>query len=143
MEEIKMNISARNQLKGKVSVISKGAVSGIVTVDIGVGKVSATISMEAIESLGMEVGKEATAIVKATEVLIALETSTISARNQLEGSVISIEKGVVNSVVKLDIGNGITVTSIISNAAVLDLGLEVGSKAAAIVKATTVMIGCE
>lgn len=69
-----MKISARNQLKGKVVNISKGAVNAIVTIDIGGGnKISATISLASVEKLGIEVGKEAYAIVKATSVMVGID----------------------------------------------------------------------
>ena len=69
-----MKISARNQFKGKILDIQKGAVNGIVKIDIGGGNVmSATISMNAIEELGLEVGKEAYAIVKATSVMVGVD----------------------------------------------------------------------
>lgn len=69
-----MQISARNQLKGKVVEIKKGAVNAIVVLDIGGGnKVSATISLDAVNELGLVEGKEAYAIVKATSVMIGIE----------------------------------------------------------------------
>jgi molybdopterin-binding protein len=69
-----MKISARNQFKGKVVSIEEGAVNGIVTIDIGGGnQVSATISMGSIKSLGLEVGKEAYAVIKATSVMVAID----------------------------------------------------------------------
>ena len=69
-----MKISARNQFKGTVVDIQEGAVNGIVKIDIGGGNVmSATISMNAIRELGLEVGKEAYAIVKATSVMVGVD----------------------------------------------------------------------
>ena len=69
-----MKISARNQFKGKVIDIQEGAVNGIVKIDIGGGNgMSATISMNAIRELGLEVGKEAYAIVKATSVMVGVD----------------------------------------------------------------------
>ena len=69
-----MKISARNQFKGTIVDIQDGAVNGIVKIDIGGGNVmSSTISMSAIEELGLEVGKEAYAVVKATSVMVAVE----------------------------------------------------------------------
>ena len=62
-----MKLSARNQFKGTVIAIDEGAVNGIVKIDIGGGNVmSATISMAAIRELGLAVGKEAYAVVKAS-----------------------------------------------------------------------------
>ena len=69
-----MKLSARNQFKGKVVDIQEGAVNGIVKIDIGGGNVmSATISMNAIKELGLAVGKEAYAAVKATSVLVGID----------------------------------------------------------------------
>ena len=69
-----MKLSARNQLKGTVGGIQEGAVNGIVKIDIGGGNVmSATISMNAIRELGLEVGKEAWAVVKATSVMVGVD----------------------------------------------------------------------
>ena len=69
-----MKISARNQFKGTVVEIKEGAVNGIVSIDIGGGNVvSATISMAAVKDLGLEVGKDAYAIVKATSVMVGID----------------------------------------------------------------------
>ena len=69
-----MKLSARNQFKGKIVDIQEGAVNGIVKIDIGGGNVmSATISMNAIRELGLEVGKEAYAVVKATSVMVGID----------------------------------------------------------------------
>ena len=69
-----MKLSARNQFKGKVVDIQEGAVNGIVKIDIGGGNVmSATISMAAIKELGLAVGKEAYAVVKATSVMVGVD----------------------------------------------------------------------
>ncbi|MBQ8238054.1 MAG: TOBE domain-containing protein [Oscillospiraceae bacterium] len=69
-----MKISARNQFKGTVLEIISGAVNGIVKIDIGGGNVmSATISMGAIEELGLKIGGEAYAVVKATSVMVAVD----------------------------------------------------------------------
>ncbi len=69
-----MRLSARNQLKGKIVAIEKGAVNGIVKLDIGGGNVvSATISMDSINELGLAVGGKAVAIIKATSVMIGVE----------------------------------------------------------------------
>ncbi|RDU59701.1 TOBE domain-containing protein [Helicobacter marmotae] len=69
-----MKISARNQIKGKIIAIQKGAVNAIIKLDIGGGNIiSATISLESIDELGLEVGKSAYAIIKATSVMVGVE----------------------------------------------------------------------
>ena len=73
-KESKMKISARNQLKGKVVSIQKGSVNAIVEIDIGGGNViTSTISLESLQALQLEVGKEAYAIIKATSVMVGVE----------------------------------------------------------------------
>ncbi len=67
----------------------------------------------------------------------------LSARNQLKGTVTSIQEGAVNAIVKIDIGGGNVISSTISMAAVQDLGLEVGKPAYAVIKATSVMVGVD
>ena len=69
-----MKLSARNQLKGTIVAIQEGAVNGIVKLDIGGGNIiSSTISMNAIQELGLAVCKEAYAVVKATSVMIGID----------------------------------------------------------------------
>ena len=139
-----MKLSARNQLAGTVSKITEGAVNGIVTIDVKGTPVSATISMSAIRELGLEPGKKAYAIIKATEVLVGKgEHLPLSARNQIPGTVSAVTKGAVNSIVKLSVLDGETITATISNAAVEELGLAEGAQALAVIKATSVLVGID
>lgn len=69
-----MKLSARNQLAGKVVSIKEGAVYGIVVLDIGGGnQISSTISMDSIRELGLQVGSDAYAVIKATSVMIGID----------------------------------------------------------------------
>lgn len=99
--------------------------------------------MESIRELGLVPGKEATAVVKATDVMMALDFVKISARNQIKGTVVSVKDGTVNSIVKLDTAGGIGITSTISMEAVKELGLVPGKEAVAVIKATNVMISAD
>jgi molybdopterin-binding protein len=66
-----MKISARNQLKGKVTAVKQGATTSHVEIDIGAGKVvMASITNEAVADLGIKVGDEVWAIIKASEVMV-------------------------------------------------------------------------
>ncbi|WP_297209232.1 TOBE domain-containing protein [uncultured Flavonifractor sp.] len=67
----------------------------------------------------------------------------LSARNQLKGTVVSVEEGAVNGIVKLDIGGGNVITSTISMASIRELGLKVGCTAYAVIKATSVMMAVD
>lgn len=66
-----MKLSARNQFAGKVVEIKEGAVNATVKIEIAKDTViSSTISMEAVKELGLSVGSDATAVIKATSVMI-------------------------------------------------------------------------
>ena len=65
----------------------------------------------------------------------------ISARNQVKGKVTAVTKGQTTGHVMIDIGNGVSIMSSITNEAIDDLDLAVGNEAAAIIKASDVMVG--
>jgi len=65
----------------------------------------------------------------------------LSARNQLKGKIVEVKKGATTSHVRIDIGNGIVITSAVTNEAVADLNLKTGDEAWAVIKASDVMIG--
>jgi molybdate transport system regulatory protein len=65
----------------------------------------------------------------------------LSARNQLKGKIVSVEKGVITAKVKMEINVPATVTAVITKEAVEDLGLKVGDEVTAIVKSTEIIIG--
>jgi molybdate transport system regulatory protein len=67
-----VKISARNHLKGKVSVVKKDGIMALVKIEVSApAVVTALVSCEAVEDLKIKVGDEVEAIVKATEVMIA------------------------------------------------------------------------
>ena len=139
-----MKLSARNQFAGTVTKVAEGAVNGIVTIDVNGTPVSATISMAAIKDLGLEPGKKAYAVIKATEVMVGLgEHLALSARNQFPGKVTSVEKGAVNAIVHMDVLGGNSLSATISNNAVEELKLAAGVDALAVIKATSVMVGID
>ncbi len=65
----------------------------------------------------------------------------LSARNQLKGTIVSVEKGVITAKVKVEIKVPATITSVITKEAVEDLALKVGDEVEVVVKSTEVMIG--
>jgi molybdopterin-binding protein len=66
-----MKLSARNQLKGKIVEVTKGATTSHVRVDIGHGViVTSSITNEAVADLGLKNGDEAWAVIKASDVMI-------------------------------------------------------------------------
>ncbi|MFY9262327.1 MAG: TOBE domain-containing protein [Actinomycetaceae bacterium] len=67
----------------------------------------------------------------------------LSARNQLPGKVVSIEKGAVTAIVQIEVAPGLVITSSVTNDSVDNLGLTVGSDAYAVIKASAVMLGTD
>jgi len=65
----------------------------------------------------------------------------LSTKNQLKGKVMAVTKGATTSHVRIEIGQGATITSSITNEALTDLGLQKGDDVWAIIKASDVMIG--
>lgn len=69
-----MKLSARNKLAGTVTVVDKDAVNSTVQIDLGGGTmVTAMITNASVEDLGLEVGKTAYAIVKASDVIVGAD----------------------------------------------------------------------
>jgi molybdopterin-binding protein len=68
-----MKLSARNQLQGVITEVTKGATTTIVKVEVrNPAILSASITNEAANDLGLKVGQQATAIIKASEVIIGV-----------------------------------------------------------------------
>jgi molybdopterin-binding protein len=66
-----MKLSARNQLPGTVKSINEGAAIANVELDVNGQRLVASITVEAAHELGLQAGKQVTAIVKASDVIIA------------------------------------------------------------------------
>ena len=67
----------------------------------------------------------------------------LSARNQLKGTIVEIQDGAVNGIVKIDLGGGNIISAVITMSSIRELGLKVGGTAYAVIKASTVMVGVE
>lgn len=68
-----MKLSARNVLKGKVIEIQEGQVTAVVRVDVGGGNtITSSITMAALQDLGLKKGSDVHAIIKASEVILGV-----------------------------------------------------------------------
>jgi molybdopterin-binding protein len=73
-EENAMKLSARNQIKGKIINVTKGATTSHIRIDIGQGVViTASITNEAVAELGLQKDDDAWAIIKASDVMVGKE----------------------------------------------------------------------
>ncbi|WP_449409289.1 TOBE domain-containing protein [Methylobacterium komagatae] len=69
-----MKLSARNVLKGKVVSVEKGATTAHVKIEIADGQViTSAVTNEAVDALGLKVGAEASAVIKSSDVIIAVD----------------------------------------------------------------------
>ena len=69
-----MRLSARNQLKGRIVEVTKGQTTAHVRIDIGGGViVTASVTNEAVDDLGLKVGEAAHAVIKASDVMVGVD----------------------------------------------------------------------
>ena len=137
-----MKTSARNQFLGKIKSIKLGAVNSEVILDIGAGdSIAAIITNESVDHLGLKVGKEAYALIKAPWVIVTTSDGfKTSARNELHGTVVRCQEGAVNGEVIIELAGGKNVAAIVTNDSIKSLGLKDGVKACALIKASHVIL---
>ncbi len=68
-----MKISARNRLKGKIVEVKKGTTTAHVKIDIGGQVVTAVITNDSVDELGLAAGKSAYAVIKASDVMVGVD----------------------------------------------------------------------
>jgi len=144
MRRIMLKTSARNKLLGTVSAIRTGSVNDEITLRIAGGQdVVATITCDSTADLGLNVGSEAIALIKAPAVMIALPSKRLrlSARNQLAGTVAEVRPGAVNSEIIVDIANGTTIAAMITLESAEALALKKGLNVVAVFDASNVILG--
>lgn len=144
LRRISMKVSARNSFAGSVTAITQGAVNAEVTLSLKGGiLLTAVVTNGAISNLGLKVGAEAYAIVKASSIIIGtdLHAAKVSARNIFCGTIAKIIEGPVNTEVDVEIGGGNTVSAVITHDSATRLELRVGGHACALFKASSVIIG--
>lgn len=141
-----MNISARNIFRGTISSIRRGAVNAEVSIDLPSGSsIVSIITIGAVERLGLAVGMAASAIIKASSIILGtnLQDARVSARNMLCGKISRIIDGPVSTEVDIEIGGGNILSAVITRGSSQKLGLAEGGEACAIFKASAVIIGVE
>ena len=143
MRKAIMKISARNAFAGTVERLHMGAVNAEVTVAIaGGGRITAIVTKDSAEALGLAPGRAVTAIVKASSVLVMVDGGgmRLSARNQLAGTVQGIVDGAVHAEVAIALPGGAVVQAVITRESVAALGLKPGVPATAVIKASSVIL---
>ncbi|WP_432139014.1 MULTISPECIES: TOBE domain-containing protein [unclassified Streptomyces] len=135
-----MTLSIRNQFPGTVTSVTPGGVMATVGVLLTGGRhLTAAITLEAAEELGLAEGSAVRALVKSTEVSLATEpVAGLSIRNQLPGTVAEVSTGAAMASVKVAVDDGTRLTAAITKDAAVDLALTAGTPVVALIKATEV-----
>ncbi|HEY1448761.1 MAG TPA: TOBE domain-containing protein [Caulobacteraceae bacterium] len=143
---LSMKTSARNALAGTIAAVIDGAVNAEVSLDIGEGQtVVAVVTRESVADLGLAPGRRAIALIKSSFVILAPGDEAVrsSARNHFRGEVSRREDGAVNSEIVLSVGEGKTLTAVVTRQSAEDLDLRVGSPVSALIKASHVILMTE
>ena len=139
-----MTISARNMFTGKINAIRTGAINAEISLltDSQL-TIVATITRVHLRQMQLEVGKTVEAYIKAPWIMLHKGEHPIhsSARNQLSGTISSMTRGAVNSMVKVQLKDGSMMQCIITKAAMLELALAPGDAVTLLFKASHVLLG--
>ncbi|MGW0470441.1 TOBE domain-containing protein [Streptomyces coeruleorubidus] len=136
-----MSLSIRNQLPGTVTAVTPGEAMATVRVRLTGGQVlTAAITREAADDLGLAPGTAVRALVKSTEVSLATApVEGLSIRNRLPGTVTDIATGDAMASVRITVEGG-ELTAAITRDAADDLALSAGTPVVALIKSTEVSL---
>jgi len=135
-------ISARNQISGRVADIQAGQAMSIVTVSADGHTIVSAITNQAVHELGLKKNDSVVALVKSTEAMIAKGEAgamKVSARNKIAGRIADVQRGAAMGSVTIDVGRW-KLTAAITRQAIDDLQLTNGDQVTAFFKATEVML---
>jgi len=137
-----MKTSARNQFVGPITALREGAVNFEVCLRLDEqNELAAIITRESAERLGLSIGKEVHAFVKASSVILMREPAVrTTARNHLWGTVTRIHPGAVNDEITLTLPGGRNVVAIITHDSAQRMGLAEGASACALFKASSIIL---
>lgn len=143
LRRMSMKTSARNQFAGPVAAIKEGMVDSEVTIQLGPDlALTAIVTRESAENMGLALGRDVLAFVKASSILLLVgDDGQISARNRFTGTVASVHEGPVNAEVTLAMPGGhLLITAVVTEQSIKRLGLAVGQRVTAVFKASSVFL---
>ncbi|TCW29043.1 TOBE domain-containing protein [Gulbenkiania mobilis] len=143
LQRLTMKTSARNQWYGRVHTLRPGAVNDMVEVELpGGDRLTALITRESCELLGLCPGSEVVALVKAGSVLLATgDTDHLAVPNRLTGTISRLTAGAVNCDVVIDLPSGQCVAATVDRSSAEALGLVPGLCATALFSANQIILG--
>ncbi len=143
LRRMSMKTSARNQFAGPITSIKEGVVDTEVGIELAPGlELTAIVTRESAENMGLAPGREVLAFVKASSILLLVgDVGQISARNRFSGKVTKVLHGPVNAEVSLTMPGGHQlITAVVTEQSVQRLGLVEGQSASAAFKASSVIL---
>ena len=144
MRRLSMRTSARNQLQGRVEGIRLGPINSEVTLAINErDHIAAVITSESVEQLGLSLGSEVYALIKASFIILvpANDNLVTSARNRLCGTVREIRHGSVNCEAVIELEGGKTLAAVITEESANAPEFQEGQPICALIKASHVILG--
>jgi molybdate transport system regulatory protein len=144
MRRLSMRTSARNQFQGTVEVIRSGPVNSEITLAINDhDRLTAIITSESVEHLGLALGSDVYALIKTSFVILipANENVVTSARNCLCGTVRELRHGSIDSEAIIELEGGKTLAAVITEESANAPEFQVGKPVCAIIKASHVILG--
>jgi molybdate transport system regulatory protein len=141
-----MQISARNQFTGTITGLRQGPVNAEVVLTLPGGDVLlAVVTRASVAAMGLALGGQATAVVKAPWVMLATGGNGlgVGASNHWPGVVSTLSLGPVNAQVALVLPGGNALQAVVTREAVAELGLAPGVQAWAIVKPSDVVLAAD
>ncbi|MBK1649390.1 molybdenum-dependent transcriptional regulator [Rhabdochromatium marinum] len=142
LRRLSMHTSARNRFVGTLVQLTTDSVSAEAGVRLNdTNQLTVLLTRESAERLALRPGAEVHALVKATEILLAVgEPPQISATNQLWGVVSRIHEGGVDAEVTLSLSDGLSLAAVITRVALERLELQPGCRACAVFRASSVVL---
>lgn len=144
MRRLSMRTSARNQFQGRVEVIRSGKINSEITLSInGRDRLTAVITSESVEELGLSLGSEVYALIKASfvDLFPTNESVASSARNRLYGDIRDIRHGSVNCEAIIELDGEKTLVAVIAEASANNPEFQVGRPVCALVNSSHVILG--
>ncbi len=141
-----MKASARNQFIGNVGAVQIGTVNAEVHVNLKGGQsLIAAITKESVDALCIKKGMEIMALIKAPQIILVTDFGgyTLSARNQLLGTIKHVKLGAVNAEVEITLPGGEAIVTTVTNESVDSLGLQEGVAVTAVFKAGAVILAAK
>ncbi|MEJ2610849.1 MAG: TOBE domain-containing protein [Candidatus Thiodiazotropha sp.] len=144
IRRLTMRTSARNQFQGTVEMISSGPINTEITLAINdKDRLTAIITQESVEHMGLTLGSEVYALIKASFIILTPfdENLITSARNRLCGTIRELRHGPVNSEAIIELEGGKILTAIITEESSQTMQLDQGSQVCALIKSSHVILG--